>query len=610
MKLTLQNLPAAAAELLRDLSPEAKAVVLDHATIRAVQRGERLVRQGDAAECVYYVLRGKFDVLRDGRHVVAEIGPGEPIGEIAFFAGLTRTADVQAVRDSDVLELDRETYDKISQLAPSFTQSILRNFGRRLAAATTTAAVLSPRAPAAIGICAAGPVAPPEGMIRKICAALQAEGPARAIGWHDLPAELRPQETSPLSDNALATWLAVQEREYGRLILITGQGNDSWDRAALRQCDFLLLCGMGPLAKDGKVATNPLEQYALPLFRPEHVGLVLWRENAATPISQTMNWLEGRALHLHHHLALDRAGDFARLARFLAGTALGAVLGGGGALGAGHLGSMRAFAQAGVEFDIYGGTSIGSSVALELAHNPDLTGKLDTFEAFFLKRQALSKLTIPLYSVFDHSHFDTELRREFGERRIEDLAVNAFAVSTNLSTNEIFLQRRGLCWQAVRASASIPAALPPFVTDEGEVLVDGAIMDNVPVSAMRRIKPGPNVAIILSPDEDWRIRHAYRNLPTRRRLAGQLALRRHDGQDFPRIIEVVGRAMMVTSSRAMRQLAQSGDLLLEPPAVPGMGLLSWKQIRAQEAAAYDYTSRRLDEAGGFAALMAQAKADR
>ncbi len=600
MKLTAHDLPMTAIELLRDLSPEAQAAVLEEATIRQVPRGEVLVRQGDPAECVYYVLRGKFDVLRDGRHVVAEIGPGEPIGEIAFFAGLTRTADVQAVRDSDVLELDRASYERVSRAAPAFTQNILRSFGRRLAAATTTAPVLSPRAPAIIGICPAGAVPPPPQLIRDICAALAETGQTIRIGASDLPADL-----ADAPEQVLSGWLASQERELRRLVLITGEGNERWDRVALRQCDFLMLCGQAALARQGKVAQNPLEAYALPLFRPEHIGLVLWRDHNAEPIRQTMNWLEGRNLHLHHHLALDRPADFARIARFVSGTALGAVLGGGGALGAGHLGALRAFAEAGVSFDIYGGTSIGSSIALDLAGNPDLSGGLDRFEAFFLKRQALSKLTIPLYSVFDHSHFDAQLRHEFGARRIEDLALNAFTVATNLSTNEIYLQRCGLCWQAVRASAAIPAALPPFVTDEGDVLVDGAIMDNVPITAMRRIKSGPNVAVILSAEEDWRVRHAYENLPTRGRLAGQLALRRHNGQDFPRIIEVVSRAMMVTSSRTLRQLTQAGDLLLEPPAVTGMGLLDWKQIRAQEAAGYDYTRRRLDAAGGFAELMGQ-----
>lgn len=599
MKATTKDLPASALDLMKDLSPAERETVMENAVMHLVPRGEVIVRQGDEADRVYYVLRGKFEVLRDGRHVVAEIGPGEPIGEIAFFAGLKRTADVIALRDSDVFELDRPAYERISKKVPAFTQMILRSFGRRLAAATSTAPSLDLRIAEAIGICAAGSHPLPPHFVTGLCAALRELGHGTALGQDDLPAD-----HAGWDDQTLTRWLAMRERELGRLILVTGQGNLRWDRLALRQCDFLLLCGHGPEGQDGPVPRNALEDFALPLFRPEHVGLALWRDTAAQPIRATINWLGNRALQLHHHIALDRPADTARLARFLAGKALGMVLGGGGALGAAHLGTLRALSEAGARFDVFGGTSIGSSVALDMAGTSGTAERLEQFEAFFLRRRALSKLTLPLYSVFDSHHFDRELQREFGDTLIEDLPLNAFAVASNLSTHEVVVQRRGLCWRAIRASASIPAALPPLVTENGEVLIDGAIMDNVPVTQMRRLKSGPNVAVILSPEDDWRITRRHDSLPSRRRLAGELALRRHDGGDFPRIIEVVGRAMMVANSRVMRRIGVHGDLLLEPPAVSGMGLLDWKHIRAQEAAAYAYTMSRLEQAGGFEALLA------
>ena len=121
-------------EIFADLSPEDRQTILDFARLRKLRRGEMLVRQGEVADTVYYVLRGKFEVLRDGRHLVAEIMAGEPVGEIAFFGGLPRTADVQASRDSDVLELSQQAYAALSARLPAFTQAVLRSLGRRLAA--------------------------------------------------------------------------------------------------------------------------------------------------------------------------------------------------------------------------------------------------------------------------------------------------------------------------------------------------------------------------------------------------------------------------------------------------------------------------------------------
>ena len=61
--------------------------------------------------------------------------------------------------------------------------------------------------------------------------------------------------------------------------------------------------------------------------------------------------------------------------------------------------------------------------------------------------------------------------------------------------------------------------------------------------------------------------------------------------------------MQVTSKRSFRGAGVGSDMLLEPPAVPGMGLFSWRLGRAQEQAAYDYTMRLIEQMGGPEALQ-------
>lgn len=586
-------------EIFADLSPEDRQTILDFARLRRLRRGEMLVRQGEAADTVYYVLRGKFDVLRDGRHLVAEIMAGEPVGEIAFFGGLPRTADVQASRDSDVLELSQQAYAALSARLPAFTQAVLRSLGRRLAAATVSAPELQPRVADAVGLCAAGPHPVPPELVRDLAAALQAQGrPVVTLTAADFPAGLDAHDDDQLSD-----WFAARERDGGRLLVVTGCGNPDWDRAALRQCDQLLLVGRAEDARHGPPRASPLESYVLPLFRPRQVSLILWRDQAAQPIRDTRHWLSSRQVHLHHHVALDRPADLERVSRFLTGRALGAVFGGGGALGTGHIGALRALATAGVRFDMFGGTSIGSSVALACARDDSAARMLEDFEHFFLRDRALGKMNLPLYSVFDHHHLDRRLQQMHGDQRLEDLPLNAYTVAANLSTHELYVHRSGPCWQGLRTSASIPAALPPYITERGEVLVDGGIMDNVPIGVMRGLKSGPNLIFMLSPGADWRVGSRYDGLPSRWRLAWRLLTRRHEGSDFPKVGEIVARSMQVTSKRSFRGAGIGGDLLLEPPAVPGMGLFSWRLGRAQEQAAYDYTMRRIDAMGGPEALL-------
>lgn len=588
-----------ALEIFQALSPEERDTILRLATIRKLRRGELLVRQGDVAETVYYVLRGKFDVLRDGNHLVAEIGAGEPVGEIAFFGGLTRTANVRASRDSDVLELTKDVYAQISASVPALTTAILRSFGRRLAAATASAPILEPKIPDTIGLCAAADTPIPPQFIRDLAKALQDLGrPIAILGAGDLPSGLEGAD-----DASIAAWLAERERNDKRLLLLTGEGNDRWDRAALQQCDQLLLMADARIAQNGPVPLGALETWALPLFRPRQTALVIWRDHLAQPIHASANWMAARPAHLHHHIALDHAPDVARLARFLTGNALGAVFGGGGALGTGHIGALRALRSAGMRFDIFGGTSIGSSVAIAAANGDSPENMLAMFDRFFLREKALGRMTVPLYGVFDHHHLDARLRAVHGDSRLEDLPLNVFTVAANLSTNELQISRSGPSWQGLRTSASIPGALPPFITDTGEVLVDGGIMNNVPISVMRGLKTGRNMIFMLSPGDEWRVKARYDSLPSRAKLLWRLLTRRHNGGDFPKVGEVVARSMQVTSGRSFRGSGIGEDILLEPPTVPGMGLFSWRLGQAQEQASYEYTMRMIDALGGPEGLL-------
>src|SRR5690242_5373752 len=73
---------------------------------RDVQRGEILIRQGEPSDALYFVLSGRFIVRVEGLlDPIAEIGQGQPIGEVGFFAGLPRTATVIALRDSRILRI-------------------------------------------------------------------------------------------------------------------------------------------------------------------------------------------------------------------------------------------------------------------------------------------------------------------------------------------------------------------------------------------------------------------------------------------------------------------------------------------------------------------------
>lgn len=595
--------PLALVPLFASLTEDDRALLLAQMQLVNLRKGEYLVRQGEEADCLYYVLRGRLDVLRDGQQLVAEIGSGEPVGEIAFFADTLRTADVMASRDSQLLRLGRSEFEQVSALQPQLVQSILRTFGRRLASATTGAPVLPPRVPDTIGLCPAGASPLPAQLVDDLRAALLSQaGQCHVLQATDLPPGL-----DPANEHQLSVWLADQEKAHGRLLIVTGQGHEGFDHAALRHCDQLLLCGALEQAAahaDSAVPLGPLEADMLGRFRTRHVGLLLWRQHSQHPITHTRAWLANRAVHLHHHVVLGQRASFERVARLLTGRALGAVFGGGGALGAGHIGALRALFDAGLELDIVGGTSIGSSVAMACAAQEDPREMMAAYNYFFLKKKAFGRYTPPVYGLVDQRHVDASLLERYGDSRLEDLALNCYVVAANLSTNQREVLRHGPCWEAMRMSASIPVALPPWINQQGDVLVDGGLVDNVPASVMHGIKPGPNLVFMLSPGERWQVRSAYGQLPSRLRQLWQMLSGRRSGDDFPRIGQTVARSMQIASNTALQASRRSGDRLIEPPTVPGMALTAWKMGNAQEQAGYDYTCRWLEAQGGLDALLA------
>src|SRR5438477_10877903 len=107
-------------EIFHDLGDAERARLAAEVETLNLKRGDVLVRQGEMADALYVVVTGRFAVTIAGRRdAVAELGPGQPIGEIAFIAGGVRTATVTALRDSLVLRLGRAEFEDLSAKSPS-----------------------------------------------------------------------------------------------------------------------------------------------------------------------------------------------------------------------------------------------------------------------------------------------------------------------------------------------------------------------------------------------------------------------------------------------------------------------------------------------------------
>jgi predicted acylesterase/phospholipase RssA len=94
------------------------------------------------------------------------------------------------------------------------------------------------------------------------------------------------------------------------------------------------------------------------------------------------------------------------------------------------------------------------------------------------------------------------LKKYYGEVMIEDLWLPYFSVSSNLSRAEIFIHRSGRVRDSIRASGGLQGLLPPVIHD-GDLLVDGALLSNLPVDALKTLMHnGALIAVDVSPPVD------------------------------------------------------------------------------------------------------------
>jgi NTE family protein len=177
---------------------------------------------------------------------------------------------------------------------------------------------------------------------------------------------------------------------------------------------------------------------------------------------------------------------------------IGLVLGSGAARGWAHIGVIRALECAGVRPDVVCGTSVGALVAAAYA-----AGRLDRFEQWALRMRfsdVISLLDVRLSGglltgtrlmAFIHSILDDGV--------IEELEIPYGAVATTLHTGAEVWLRTGSVHEAVRASLAMPGLFTP-VAYEDTLLIDGALVNPVPVSLGRAMGADVLIAVDLSSD--------------------------------------------------------------------------------------------------------------
>ncbi len=175
------------------------------------------------------------------------------------------------------------------------------------------------------------------------------------------------------------------------------------------------------------------------------------------------------------------------------------VLSGGGARGIMHIGVIEELLERGYNITSIAGTSMGSIVGGVYA-----MGKLDILKKFLLNLDKKTAVTLIDFSMgaqglIKGDKIVATLKKLMGEMNIEDLDIPYVAIATNITTGKEVEFKSGDIYAAMRASMSIPSVFIPVKTEEG-LLVDGGVLNNIPVNNIHRKRRDKIIAVNVNAD--------------------------------------------------------------------------------------------------------------
>lgn len=513
--------------------------------------GATLFAGGEAASDLFLVRAGKLGAFRQDaggeRSLVGLIRPGEPAGEMALIAGTPHTGQVAALRDSEVLALDREAFFDAADQDPDVMTGLARLMILR---ARQTAGKTPVAAPVVFGFAAETGC----GKIRPLVARI-----ARAV------AEMGHATTLVGAEAATAPteWFSNVEADHEYVFYVAEPGEAAWRTVMGRQVDRLFRVGRGDRPAPTQDTVAPIQ----PLQDQGLVDLVLIQPpHLVRPVGSEA-WLEATGAARLFHLRSDSAPDAQRLARVLTGRSVGLVLSGGGARAYAHIGALRVLREAGIPIDFVGGASMGGIIAACVAMGWEEAELEARIREAFVETSPLDDIAFPLVALTHGAKVKARLKTHFEDVLIPDLWLPFFCISSNLTSGAYHVHQRGKVRHALRASISLPGVMPPFMRG-GEVLVDGAVLKNFPADVMRAMHQGPIIGVDVTRGRSIAAEDVQIPPLTQWILSGEW-------RKGPPIVALLMRAATLSTNRDVIAAREATDVLVLPE-VDHIDIRDWK----------------------------------
>lgn len=553
--------------------------------------GEILLKQGDIGDSMFILVSGRLSWIVHSKNgeVLAEgeLGKGDIIGEMALLSGDKRSATVISLRTSQVVRISRDDFRKSFSNSPDALFQITGTIAHRLgeerhkrfqkANSVRTVSVF----PLAVDRNSS------DQFFRSLRNGLKSFGKTILVdpeSFHKVRAKssskgAKVSQNYRISD--LVHWFYELEKYYEKLIFKTELNQPGWRETCFRQSDRILILIDPDRSPSLDFATA---QTLLPgEIQKEIVFLIESKFENWKRIESILQEFHGIA---HCIVRRDVPADFGRLSRKLTGNSIGVALAGGGAKGFAHLGLLKCFEENDIPVDMISGTSAGSIMGGLFAMGLDSSEILPLIRDFWLDRNILGDFTFPFVSLVRGKRYSNAIHEFFKDRNIETLPIPFYAIACNLTKAERKVFDKGLLWKAVRSSTSIPGIFPPF-SENGELFVDGGLLDNLPGSILKEKGAGILISVDLGGGGQIDKDLTYQNFlgpqylgeaPSFLRIFFHHLSRQSLKSKYPGLAEIMMRSLMLSSKNTLNRTRDNSDLYIELP-VGGYSTFDWDQFQ-------------------------------
>lgn len=556
-------------DIREDLEP-----VVDFQSLNA---GEVLFNRGDQADDMYFLLLGKLRATGIGTTgktvILGDILHGESVGEMGLLNNGQRNATVTAMRRSLIAGISRTSFEALYMKHPKVLLRTSQTVIDRLHLANERV----------------------RGNLfheDKVISVIDSTNDTTCTTFTDKMVEHMCEDGSTtllkeIRAEDLSTRIAEIERTTP-FIAMRGDDTD-WIRESVSLSDSLVfVCREHDIDIFRKLIDDLKISGAQWDLIDRQLILVYEGDDHPEDVAQ---WFEHFQAHQIIRVRELNRRDVDRASRIIRDRGIGLVLGGGGAHGFAHLGVIKALEESQIPVDFICGASVGAIMGAGLARDWPLDEIMKKVKEEISEDNPLNDYTVPMIALLKGDRMRKKLQAHF-DLNIEQTWVNFMCVASDYLDGSTTLLDSGSMYQSISASISIPGVLPPSVLN-GRYVLDGGVLDNVPVSSIRQRFKGRIITSDLSTIKNYVVEED--KLPSGTKLLFNRLNPFARKMRAPRLMNVIMKSMTLGSINKKAENEQLSDLYINSNVQKGF--LAWKEFDPIVATGYAEAKEQIMKTG-------------